>query len=366
MKSSEKLSYRSALQDYQQQAEALFAELNSGDERAAWRFTWAHPRFRDMVAADVRAAAPDLADSQTVIARENGFEDWGALAEFVDVVRRDGPISRFEAAVEAVISGDLATLRSLLHENPELALARSSRRHRAMLLHYVAANGVEQSRQKTPANAVEVAKLLLEAGAEVDALGEMYGGQCTTLSMLVSSCHPANAGVQVALAETLVDHGAVIVRPGQQSEVVTALAFGYLDTAEALARRAPPSSDFVAAAGLGRRDEVIRDLPAADDASRHVALALAAQHGRVDVVELLLDAGLDPNRFNPKGFHAHSTPLHQAAWGGHVNVVRLLVERGARTDVRDKHHQATPLEWAVHCKRTDVANYLRSETALPD
>ena len=53
----------------------------------------------------------------------------------------------------------------------------------------------------------------------------------------MSSCHPADAGLQVMLAEKLLDFGAVVVTPGQrrQSEIITALAFGYLDTAEALA-----------------------------------------------------------------------------------------------------------------------------------
>jgi hypothetical protein len=36
-------------------------------------------------------------------------------------------------------------------------------------LHYVAANGVEGYRQKTPKNAVKVAEILLNAGAEVGA-----------------------------------------------------------------------------------------------------------------------------------------------------------------------------------------------------
>jgi ankyrin repeat protein len=134
-----------------------------------------------------------------------------------------------------------------------------------------------------------------------------------------------------------------------------------LDTAEALARRAPPSSDLPAAAGLGRLEDVIRDLPTADAASRHAALALAAQHGRVEVVRLLLDAGENPDRYNPKGFHAHSTPLHQAAWGDHIHVVRLLVERGARLDIPDKHYQGTPLDWAIHGQRTAVADFLSSE-----
>ena len=74
--------------------------------------------------------------------------------------------------MEAVITGDAATLDSLLRE--PLVLARSTRVthfdlpvHRATLLHYVAANGVEGYRQKTPNNAVEVATMLLKAGAEV-------------------------------------------------------------------------------------------------------------------------------------------------------------------------------------------------------
>jgi hypothetical protein len=108
------------------------------------------------------------------------------------------------------------------------------------LLFYVAANGVEQGRQKTPANAVEVAKTLLDAGAEINALADLYDTKCATLNMLVSSCHPANAGLQGALAETHLDYGADIVEPGSrgQSAVITALASGYLNTAEAIARRA--------------------------------------------------------------------------------------------------------------------------------
>src|SRR5207249_10703266 len=142
------------------------------------------------------------------------------------------------------------------------------------LLHYVAANGVEGGRQKTPTNAVEIAKILLEAGAEVDALADMYDVKCTTMSMLVSSCHPAKAGVQVALAETLLDYGAASKGPGSawQSGLLTALTFGYVETAEALAKRGAPLADIAAVAGLGRLEETARLLPAADRHSRLVAL----------------------------------------------------------------------------------------------
>jgi hypothetical protein len=57
--------------------------------------------------------------------------------------------------------------------------------HEPTLLHYNA-NGVEEYRQKTPNNVVEVAKVLLDAVAEPDALAAMYGGQRATMSMLVS------------------------------------------------------------------------------------------------------------------------------------------------------------------------------------
>jgi hypothetical protein len=50
-------------------------------------------------------------------------------------------------------------------------------------------------------------------------------------------------------------------------------------------------------------------------------------------------------------------------WGDHASVVRLLVERGARLDIRDTIYQGTPLGWANHGRRTEVANYLRSRGA---
>jgi ankyrin repeat protein len=270
----------------------------------------------------------------------------------------------FEAAVDAVITGDTDALKSLLRENPELVRAHSSREHHATLLHYVAANGVEDNRQKSPENAVEVAKILLNAGAEVDALADMYGGRCTTMSMLASSSHPAKASVQVALVEILLDFGASIEGVGSthwRSPVMTALVFGYRPAAEALARRGARVDNIAAAAGLGWLADTRQMLPTADADSRHRALALAAQHGHLDVVLLLLDAGEDPNRYNPEGGHAHSTPLHQAVLAGHDAVVRLLVERGSRLDIKDTIHQSTPLGWAIYAGHVEIEKYLRAK-----
>jgi ankyrin repeat protein len=73
----------------------------------------------------------------------------------------------------------------------------------------------------------------------------------------------------------------------------------------------------------------------------------------------MLDAGEDPNRFNPLGGHSHSTPLHQAAGNGHLEVVKLLVARGAKTDVKDILFGGTPAGWATYGGKKEVEPYLR-------
>jgi ankyrin repeat protein len=375
------LPFRAGLEEYHKQAETLLDAWRAGDPGAVEIIRHKHPRFLDdkipwlpknLSDSEARSIPLDISDAQLAVARWYDFNDWARLAEYVEAVTREGsPVSQFEAAVEAVISGDIATLTSLLREDPELVRARSTRithfdppLHRCTLLHYVAANGVEGYRQRTPKNAVAVARMLLEAGAEVDALADLYGGQHTTMSMLVSSCHPAQAGVQVALVDTLLDFGAAVDGSGVgewTSPLMTALAFGYADTAEALVRRGARVDSVAAAAGLGRPEEVRQLLPSASSLDRHRALALAAQHGHAEVVGLLLDAGEDPNRYNPKGNHGHTTPLHQAVWAGHQGVVQMLVERGARLDTKDTIYQSTPLGWAVYGGRKEIAEYLREQ-----
>src|SRR4029453_18536876 len=171
-----------------------------------------------------------LADAQYLIADAHGFETWAVFAHHLEVLGKKGEgwEDDFENAADAVVNGDLETLRSLVQRTPELIRAHSTRIHHATLLHYVAANGVEDFRQKTPPNAVAIARFLLEAGAEVDALADTYGSDWwqTTMNLLVSSTHPADAGLQPALVDVLVDHGAAVHGPeGDGSPLMTALAF---------------------------------------------------------------------------------------------------------------------------------------------
>jgi ankyrin repeat protein len=186
------------------------------------------------------------------------------------------------------------------------------------------------------------------------------------MALLVSSTHPAKAGVQVPLVDVLLDFGADIEGRGSSqwgSPLITALSFGYPAAAEALVRRGARTGNIVAAAGLGRFADTARLLAASDADDRHRALALAAQLGHEEIVQLLLDAGEDPNRYNPANLHPHSTPLHQAVAAGHAAVVRLLVERGAALDILDTTWQGTPLGWAIYLGQTEIEKYIRAQEA---
>src|SRR5262249_40021188 len=151
---------------------------------------------------------------------------------------KNSAVSRFEAAVEAIIAGELSTLAGLLGADPGLIRARSTRKHHATLLHYVGANGIEGFRQKTPKNAVKVAEMLLKAGAEVDAVAEMYGGS-TTLGFVATSIHPLLADVQNALMTTLLEYGASIDHPRTAGN-------GHLAVNSCLANGRPEAALFLA------------------------------------------------------------------------------------------------------------------------
>lgn len=277
-----------------------------------------------------------LADAQFVIARSHGFKSWPALAKHIEqLARENSSVGQFEAAADAIISGDLETLKRLLREKPELVRERSAREHRATLLHYTSANGVEGYRQKTPPNIVEIADLLLKSGSEVDAEADVYGGGCTTLGLAATSVHPEVAGVQESLLEILLDHGALIDKPNlagnNHSTVIACFANGRPRAAEFLAARGA-QLDLEGASGVGRID-LVRTYFHSDGTLRPTAtkkqlqkgFLWACMYGREDVVARLLDHGADLRDRMESG----ATALHWAAGGGHLNIVKLLLDRGA-------------------------------------
>ena len=202
----EHLPLDAPLAAYDAQAATLLLAFRAGDPEAINRVRHGLPRFlredvpwlpKPLSDADILAAPLAHDDARMAVARAYDFADWDALVALVEAVQdRHAPVARFEAAVDAVVDGDRRRrARRAAATRPSLVHARSTRRthfdppvHGATLLHYVAANGVEGYRQRTPANAVEVADALCEAGADPDATrARLYGGACTTMSLLVSS-----------------------------------------------------------------------------------------------------------------------------------------------------------------------------------
>jgi len=294
-----------------------------------------------------------LVDAQFFIARAHGFANWPTFAAHIETLARpDSPVSNFEAAVDAIVAGDAAALRTQLRAHPELATARSTRDHRSTLLHYVSANGVEDFRQQTPANIVEIARILLRAGADVNATSEAYGGGSTALGLAATSVHPQQAGVQIALLDALLENGAKIEQGAATDDgfaVTSCLANGQPEAARHLAGRGAVLN-LEGAAGLGRLDVVATFfdehgalVPDATGEQLTRALLNACGYRHIEVVRFLLEKGVDPNARNRGG----ETALHWASFGPDPEIATLLLQHGAALDARDEGFHGTPLDWTL-------------------
>jgi hypothetical protein len=257
----------------------------------------------------------------------------------------------FHRAVELLDAGDVVGLRGQLNQHPKLVhqhvvFEGGNYFRNPTLLEFVAENPVRHG--TLPANIVEVAKVILDAGPSQSAKNE-------ALMLVSTGTVPRECRVQLPLVDLLCNYGA-----DPNSAVHAAAMHGEFEAVKALIARGA-RIDLPVAVALGRSEDAHRLLANASQEDRHLALSLAASFGRVEIVRLLLDAGEDPNRYNPVGAHAHATPLHQAAGAGHFDVVRLLVERGAKLDLKDILWRATPADWARHAGRTEIEAYLRGK-----
>jgi len=291
-----------------------------------------------------------------------------------------GESETFAGAIKAVITGDRPTLDLLLRQWPALVRERSAAAHHATLLHYVAANGVQDSLQIVPANAVEIAEALLEAGSDPNAVCDSYGGNATTMDMLVTSVHPSKASVQGTLVRTLCAHGAKVDGiDGDGKPMGGALLFGYPECVAVLTDLGARVDNIVFAAASGRleilRSQLVRytlpispplAFPISPDVNiaREQALVFASLCDQVKAVAILLDAGVNIDAI-PPGSHVTGTALHTAAYQGNLETIRYLLNRGADPAILDSRYQSTPLGWARHGGRLEAAELLASSDRSP-
>jgi hypothetical protein len=369
--------YSPNLEYDKKQAKRLLKALRAGDAEAFQRLKAHHPRYRQSTPESFHPMQLTLADVQLVIAREYGAASWTAHQYHVRQQMMNKKL--FDQAIFAVIEGDAETLKTLLRQHPELANSRSpDGRGKATLLQYVAANGVDDEYQKTPANAVEIAEILLQAGADPNATAEFYSGGAGTapLISLVTSVHPYRAGVQNELVRVFVAHGALVNGIDDDGlPLSNALEHLYPTAFEALVKAGARLDTIVYAAAAGRTDlvEAMLDAgtlkPFVDAFGSTVtntenilgfALVKACLCGQLASVQLLHQRGVD---LNSRIRHNH-TGLHEAAWIGALDVVTWLVEHGAYTNALDAQFTSTPLRWAKAGGRDAVFAYLLPHTRL--
>jgi hypothetical protein len=263
-------------------------------------------------------------------------------------------------------AGDLAGLRQVLTAHPEVVRERSDSDareyvgyfHGATLLHHVAGNPI---RGPLPPNIVDVARVLIEAGADVKATcGDRGGG--TVMGLVASAAQMAESGLYRPMIDLLIASGYSFDDEPRLLAVClyhTVECQKQRDVGDYLAAKGA-KVDLVFAAALGRTDLVASLI--AEDGRVAEALVWAAMNGRDATVAQLLDLGADVNGW-ARVSGADITPLHGAAWAGWDSTARLLLERGADITLRDTEHAGTPVGWAAYCRKPNVVALFRTTCA---
>jgi len=267
--------------------------------------------------------------------------------------------SRFHPAMAAVKTGDLEKFKALIAADPSLATARSTRSH-PTLLQCVALDG------KDKPNNVEMAKLLIDAGAELN-------------EPLVATASIDNR----AVAELLLDRGAAIDGVGNWSPLEEALYWNNQNVMRLLLERGAKVQNLRTAVGLGRTD-LIEGYFNADGSLKpeagkihwpfgehrvnawsqdrqgiiNNAFVYACMHGHIDAAKLLLDKGAEINVI-PDGFDYAGTGLHYAALNGHRAMVEFLLSHGADRTLKDTKVGGTAAGWADYGGHPELRDLLQ-------
>jgi ankyrin repeat protein len=356
------------LDQLKRQAKELLQGHRDGKLSAAGRIVGHHPKLRDRPPIEVLREPFTLADAQLTLAREYGYPSWAKLKFHVDAGARLAgvvPHPGFAEALAALRAGDAERLRALLRADPSLVQARSELEPPmgyftgATLLHHVAGNPYHAPLSP---NVVEIARLLIEAGADVNAETIANPGGASTMGLIITSAHCSEAGFSGELMDLLLAHGARLdlKSPRALHDAIANYGFRAADRMIELGAHA----DLLAAAALGRMDLLHgffdgtgrltnRPRKNRNPLSERDAIGLAMLHAyvakRTEAVDLLL--AKDGN-WNMIGVN-NGTALHRAMSGGDRAMVERLVARGADLNDRNNPFCATPISWTDHVGHMD-------------
>jgi len=156
-----------------------------------------HPKFISHSPEEIRSKSPEFIEFKIAVTKAHGFQNIEKLKE--SNLKFNHP---FENAVDHLLTGELVKLKNILEKYPAVKNAKSNFGHRASLIHYVAANGVESYRQVCPYNIVDGLQLLLDLGCDPEAKNNIYGGS-NLIGLIKTSAHPAKVGVTDRLVNLL-------------------------------------------------------------------------------------------------------------------------------------------------------------------
>jgi len=271
-----------------------------------------------------------LSSAQLAVAREYGFASWARLK--LEVERRDIFNSR-----------DLSRLARLLAEHPEMAAAQMENwtDHKcADTVGYMAMLRFDSGRLGLPRDLPgtgAMAKALIEAGAPVE------GQPGDRETPLITAASYGDAEVARVLIEAGADIEAVSAPDSGGVPSDTALGhaavFGMTEVIDVLVAAGAKIRGLEQAAAAG--DITGWPLARFTMESRIRALVFAADHQRLEVIDQLVAAGTPVNQADAEWGRL---PLHVAAGNGRAASVRRLLAHGADPNLRDPRHHRTPLE----------------------
>ena len=371
----------------------LWQSFLADDHATVARLLEEHPELRQQLnrgASDCDmpplAAAKSRQMVDVLIAAGASVEDvsrWWASGFGVDRVKPAAARRLLQCGAEITIHaaagiGLIDTVREMLDERPELARAGGGdgghplhfctdpEIARLLISRGADIDARDDDHLSTPAqwrigDAPEVVRLLLEHGAASDVFMAAGLGDLDLATGLVArdgSCTAQRIGNNKGAFPGIgfQGRGGTIYQWSlgfNLSPHEVALKRGHAELYEFLLAHSTPRTQLLVAATTANRplaEAIAADHPgivdSLDDEDRALLPKFCWETNKdIEAVRLMLDLGFPI--VAPESNHG-CTALHNAAWCGDADLVRLLIQRGHPTDVRDPDHHSTAIGWAVH------------------